>query len=564
MFNSKLKQLIGNTQTTSVDTNTFLKQGYKQSAKTKSFGNSAVKFITTGNDFVDQFGKVSQYKAQRPFQEISKDTQLLWSQNKFMALCFIFYIRIITRKVTLSDGKCTKTTQRGQGLKHEGIFRMMWVALNDPEVFWKNIPLFISIGSWKDIIAMLSYDLQYNGWKNRVLDWDSFGKLILAGLENSNTTNLVKKYLPQIKANKQCKTLEAQADNIIAKWLCSLLFGAKENQYGFYKQYRKMKVSGTAHKWQQLISRGQHNLIDFNTVHGRALAQLVSGKYLKNQHLEEVYEKWIMNKPVAKYTGYVYELLSPVKNGYDNVNLKRYQKETINKQFYGLIETAKQGMLPNDSGLMVVVDTSSSMTSNVPGTNMSSYDVAKSMALYFSYLLKGVFSKSWMEFNDSAVLKKWAGDNPVDNLQNDNSEAYGSTNFQSVTKLFVSLFKKGVPISDFPKGILCLSDGCFNHAGKNKTNRENMLKVFEKEGFPKDYINNFKIILWDIPNSYYGTPQTTFEEFADAPNLFHISGLDGSAVAFITGVEAQKYEPKTNEELFAAAMNQEIMGLLSV
>jgi len=564
MFNSKLKQLIGNTQTTSVDTNTFLKQGNKQSAKTKSFGNGAVKFITTGNDFVDQFGKVSQYKAQRPFQEISKDTQLLWSQNKFMALCFIFYIRIITRKVTLSDGKCTKTTQRGQGLKHEGIFRMMWVALNDPEVFWKNIPLFISIGSWKDIIAMLSYDLQYNGWKNRVLDWDSFGKLILAGLENSNTTNLVKKYLPQIKANKQCKTLDSQADNIIAKWLCSLLFGAKENQYGFYKQYRKMKVSGTAHKWQQLISRGQHNLIDFNTVHGRALAQLVSGKYLKNQHLEEVYEKWITYKPVAKYTGYVYELLSPVKNGYDNVNLKRYQKETINKQFYGLIETAKQGMLPNDSGLMVVVDTSSSMTSNVPGTNMSSYDVAKSMALYFSYLLKGVFSKSWMEFNDSAVLKKWAGDNPVDNLQNDNSEAYGSTNFQSVTKLFVSLFKKGVPISDFPKGILCLSDGCFNHAGKNKTNRENMLKVFEKEGFPKDYINNFKIILWDIPNSYYGTPQTTFEEFADAPNLFHISGLDGSAVAFITGVEAQKYEPKTNEELFAAAMNQEIMGLLSV
>lgn len=564
MFNSKLKQLIGNTQTTSVDTNTFLKQGYKQSAKTKSFGNGAAKFITTGNDFVDQFGKVSQYKAQRPFQEISKDTQLLWSQNKFMALCFIFYIRIITRKVTLSDGKCTKTTQRGQGLKHEGIFRMMWVALNDPEVFWKNIPLFISIGSWKDIIAMLSYDLQYNGWKNRVLDWDSFGKLILAGLENSNTTNLVKKYLPQIKANKQCKTLEAQADNIIAKWLCSLLFGAKENQYGFYKQYRKMKVSGTAHKWQQLISRGQHNLIDFNTVHGRALAQLVSGKYLKNQHLEEVYEKWIMNKPVAKYTGYVYELLSPVKNGYDNVNLKRYQKETINKQFYGLIETAKQGMLPNDSGLMVVVDTSSSMTSNVPGTKISSYDVAKSMALYFSYLLKGVFSKSWMEFNDSAVLKKWAGDNPVDNLQNDNSEAYGSTNFQSVTKLFVSLFKKGVPISDFPKGILCLSDGCFNHAGENKTNREKMLKVFEKEGFPKDYINNFKIILWDIPNSYYGTPQTTFEEFADAPNLFHISGFDGSAVAFITGVEAQKYEPKTNEELFAAAMNQEIMGLLSV
>lgn len=61
----------------------------------------------------------------------------------------------------------TSTTQRGQGLKYEGIMRMTWIALNAPETFWKNITLFIAVGSWKDIILMLSYDIQQNGWIRR-------------------------------------------------------------------------------------------------------------------------------------------------------------------------------------------------------------------------------------------------------------------------------------------------------------------------------------------------------------------------------------------------------------
>ena len=84
-------------------------------------------------------------------------------------------------------------------------------------------------------------------------------------------------------------------------------------------------------------------------------------------------------------------------------------------------------------------------------------------------------------------------------------------------------------------------------------------------GFSQKYVDNFKVILWDIPNGYYGgKSQTAFEEFADCPNLFHISGLDGSAVAFITGVEGQITTPKNSEELFLAAMNQEVLNMLEV
>ena len=46
----------------------------------------------------------------------------------------------------------------------------------------------------------------------------------------------------------------------------------------------------------------------------------------------------------------------------------------------------------------------------------------------------------------------------------------------------------------------------------------------------------------------------------------HISGLDGAVVAFITGTVVQKNKPlpKTSEELFLAAMDQEVLNMLEV
>ena len=74
--------------------------------------------------------------------------------------------------------------------------RMMWININHRDTFWKNFGLFVMVGSWKDVFVMLSLDLQYNGWKSRMLDWDKFGQAILVGLENPNTTNLVKNIYP--------------------------------------------------------------------------------------------------------------------------------------------------------------------------------------------------------------------------------------------------------------------------------------------------------------------------------------------------------------------------------
>src|SRR5208283_646253 len=101
----------------------FVNAGLAKTAEVKS-GNGSKKYSTTGNDFVDQFGKLGSYKVPRSFADISKDSGILWSENKLLTVCFVLYVRMITR-VTDIFGKKTKEPQRGAELKHEGIFRMI-------------------------------------------------------------------------------------------------------------------------------------------------------------------------------------------------------------------------------------------------------------------------------------------------------------------------------------------------------------------------------------------------------------------------------------------------------
>ena len=528
-------------------------------------GNGALKLTSTGDPFVDQFGLISQYRQLRPYSSVSKDMQELWNIDPMYTLKLLFYIRLITRKVKFSNGTETSKVQKGAGLRHEAFMRMLWLAVNHSDVFYKNLPLFITIGSWKDIIQLMSYDLQYHGWDNKVLDFDKMSDFILAGLENPNTCNLVKKFLPTIKAKSKCRTLESQADTIIGKFLAHKLFGNGEfspklHSNNSYCLYRKLKSSGTAHEWQQMISRSQFN-IDFSKVHGRALALLVSGNYLKNHNLEKDYENWIKKQPVAKFTGFVYELFKGL-----NLNSPLYKKYTIDKQFENLIQTAKEGS-STESSFIVARDVSASMGSNVKGLTISSNDVAKSMALYFSYLLKGKFANSYIEFSNKTELKYWEGNSPSDKYLRNTGYAYGNTNFLSIATLFIEIYKH-TPIEKFPTGLIAISDGEFDSYGKDKC--KTTFQLFKdrllKAGFPKDYVDNFKIVLWDIPNAFYSFDEIRpkFESYADTPNFFYMGGLDPAGITFLLGGEVNKSIPKTPRELFETAMNQEIMDYIQM
>jgi hypothetical protein len=563
MFEKKVNSLMSQ----SVQLNQFLQEGLKQSSVVLS-GNGAVKYSTSGNKFVDNFAAIANFKQPRTYQEVAKDMELLWSINPKDTVKLAIYIRIITRKsqVLTKDNKIeTLEVQRGTGLKNEGIMRMLWLAINHPDTFKANIPLFIAAGSWKDIITMMNLDLQYHGWDNRKLDWNFLKKVIFAGLANDGTKNLVLKYLPTIRTNKNCTTLESQADTLIGRYLAKGIFNT-EDKIKNYTQYRKLKASGNAHEWQQHISKQLYDSIKFDRIAGRALSLLVGSKFLENHNLVDRYTNWISSQPTAKYTGFVHELFNPlnISNGWKAKHIAPHKEATINAQFKQLVETGKQGVNAN-SKLLVVRDTSGSMMDTAKGCNISSYNIAKSLALYFSEFLTGPFANSFAEFAGTCKLHQWVGNTPCDKYVNDSVSCIGNTNFQSVINLFINIKHQGVEEKDFPTGIICVSDGEFDRCD-NTSNFNTALRKLRKAGFSDEYVDNFKIILWDIPNEFYSKNiRPKFEDFATASNFFYLSGYDASIVSFILGGNKPEIKaPKNAEELFRVAMDQELLNRVTI
>lgn len=530
--------------------NNFIATALKESSQTLS-GNGALKYDSTGDVFLDQFSNLSNYRQPRSFTDIARDCEDLWLENKTDCVKFILYIRMVSRKTLLPLlNKKTEESQIGAGLKHEGIMRMIWLSQKDSEIFWSNIGLFISCGCIKDIFTMLKYDLVYHGWEDRVLDWHRFGNLIKTLLGNENTVELVKKYLPQIRSRNKCFTVEQQANTIVAKWVCSLLFGTKNNS-STYKRYRKLKTSGTAHEWQQLISQQKFDKIDFNKIHGRALNLLVKSKFLHNHGLSDKYANWVSQKDNVKYTGYVHELLCELSN-----NSEDNFVQTVNKQFKEMVDKTRNndGVTP----MIVVRDTSASMRSCASGTKYMAFDIAKSIAIFFSEFLTGQFANSFIEFSHEAKLHNWKGSTPSEKFLRDSCDCIGNTNFQSVIDLFCKLASQGVSEKDFPRGIICISDGEFDPSELNETNvqgaKRKLLQYFSQE-----YVDNFKIVLWNVSNAYYGNSKVKFETFGHSENVFYMSGYSAEQVNFLTSGEI-----KTARDLLDKALDQELLNFVNI
>src|SRR5574344_2042792 len=107
MFNSKKQNLFEKSESmtsvsqnttstpTTVMTNAFIKAGLKESAKTLS-GNDALKYDSTDNEFVTQFGSLAAYREPRSFDDIASDMSRLWATNPKEAIKFTIYLRMIT------------------------------------------------------------------------------------------------------------------------------------------------------------------------------------------------------------------------------------------------------------------------------------------------------------------------------------------------------------------------------------------------------------------------------------------------------------------------------------
>ena len=522
--------------------------------------NGAVSYATAGSALLDQFAHAGTARG-RNVGEVWNEQATLWGEDPVTALRFPFYLRMITRQTNVINGSKTEKVQRGQGAKDESFKRLLWIARYHADEFYRNLWLVPVVGSWKDLWVLLSMDDS--------LDKEKFFDVLALGINDPNHKDLVKKYLPRIRSNKVCTTDWAKKTNQLAKDFAKYVGWSP-------KDYREFKSTGKAHEFQRVICARDYSNIDWNTIPGKALLSLASGKFLYNHGLKDSYIKWLKEQPVAKFNGYPFELAMKLpESSYALSHVSDVVKITVDKQFAGLIETASKDDGAIKGNVLCALDTSGSMMSPISGgpNGLSSYDVCVSLGIYFSELNKGAFHNVVAMFDNTSTLMTLKGDSFTDKWNQivNARTAWGSTNFQSLITLICNTRKSHpeIPLEDFPQTLLVVSDMQFNPTlssnGKSISNYEKMMEILRKY-FPSKWVDDFKVVWWYCAgrsDASKDVPATM-----EHGGQYLVSGFDGAIASLILNGEV-KTDPNTGkkiqpsmEDVVNEALTQEVLLLV--
>lgn len=524
--------------------NSFIKNLFQANTTTE---NGAVSNASTNSALLDYFSKSGTYR-DRELTHVFADMGRIWAESPRLALQILFYNRLVTRQK--KGFQETERVQMGQGNRSEFRKCLIWLNTYHPNTLAKNMWLIPVAGSWKDlwheeVITLLNRDAVYN--------------LIKAGLEDSYNRNLIAKYLPRIRSKSNTHNERHVQLNAFAYGLCRFLKWTP-------KDYRKFKASGTAHSLQQQMCANEWDALKFNSIPGKALNRLVNNRGLDNlttlqRHgIEDNYLAWIQNQSVAKFTGYVYELMEGVLTG-----MNAAQKLTIDKQFDGLIELAKKDRAGLTENVWCALDTSGSMQTRV--ANTSAFNLCISLGIYFSTLNEGAFKDQVVLFDNQSRSMQLKGSfsDKVNQILRANT-AWGSTNFQSVIDEIVRVRKANphIPVSDFPTTLIVVSDMQFNPVGGNtQTNYQAAMRKLREVGLP-----NIRIVWWWVTGRGQDFPSTLDDE-----GVVMIGGFDGSIISLLLGVDPPEYtvheRPALSAKATAAdammkALDQEILQAVQV
>ena len=517
--------------------NNFLKMLYKKDSFTE---NGALSNSTTGSACLDYFSKAGTFRS-RALEAVMADVSRMWAESPDDTMKIIFYNRMVTRK---QKGFVTsEKVQKGQGNRDEFRKSLIWLARYQPDSLYKNLWMIPLIGTWKDL------------WHSDLLaelDRQEVYNLILRGIYCEYNADLLAKYLPRIRSKSNVRNKRHLDLNAFAMGLCRYLNWSPV-------QYRKFKSSGQAHTFQQQISKGLYSDIEFHKVPGKALHQMVNDRksdgtsFMQRHKIESRYLTWIESQPVAKYTGYAYELMKAVSH-----QMSRAQKLTVDRQFDGLIKLAQSdGRLTEN--VWCALDTSGSMTARV--ANTTAYDVCISLGIYFSTLMTGAFKDHVIMFDNVSSVLRLSGSFSDKVMQLRQAEtAWGSTNFQSVIDTIVKmrLTKPDIPIEDYPSTLMVVSDMQFNPTGSMSTNYEEAMRKLRKVGLPE-----MRIVWWWVTGRAPDFPSTMEDK-----GTILIGGFDGAIISMLLGTESQKKTShtvhRTPLEMMQMALNQEVLNRIEI
>lgn len=430
--------------------------------------NGAVGYRTTGKEILDFNYKVSSYR-NKSEEEIIKDFEKVWLDNKVLAMQFLFFIR-----------------DREEGLGERRLFRVIikHLANIEPEMVGKIVPIIVEYGRYDDLLELFDTPLE-----EYILDfikgyWNTDIYLMGAG-EN---ISLLAKWLPSINASSKIQKERAKK---IIKYL-----KITEKNYRKCLSMLREHIDVTERK----MCANEWDKIKYENVPSRANLNY-NDAFLR--HDEERRRKF----------------LGKVEKGEKKINAgKLYPHDIVHKymqgnRWYGELKAKDTTLeelwkaLPQKeiSNTLVVADGSGSMTSTIGNTNITALNVANALAIYFAEHNKGQFKDKYITFSEHPRYVDFKGCTSL-NDKIRKALAYdevANTNIEKVFDLILGTAKKyNLSQEEMPKNILIISDMEFDYAVDKDIDKKLFKTISER--YTNAGYKLPRLVFWNV-NSRTGT-----------------------------------------------------------
>lgn len=371
-----------------------------------------------------------------------------------------------------------------------------YLCVNDPAQAARIVHKVPELGRWDDLLTAKG-DVRKEAFE-----------FIREGLNNSNTSGLVAKWLPR--------------KGEVAAELRSFLGMTP-------KQYRKTLVNLTNVVETKMCAK-QWDEIDYNKV-----PSLASARYKKafNKHsvkFAEYVQKLVKGEEGVKVNAgavYPYDVLKGLCNyGWS----KNYNATEL-----GHIQ-AQWDALPNfvgDARILPLVDVSGSMNTPAGGygskSGVTCMDVSISLGLYLADKNTGAFKDTFLTFSSNPELMHLNGNIVQKVAQMAKSDWGMSTDLHKALDKVLDVAKSnGVPDEEMPDMLLILSDMQFNSCVRFDDSAHEMIaRKYQDAGYSMP-----KIVFWNL-NAAYGNQPVKY----DTSGVALVSGFSPALVKGLSNVE---------------------------
>lgn len=288
------------------------------------------------------------------------------------------------------------------------------------------------------------------------------------------------------------------------------------------KQYRKTIV-GLSNTVEQKLCAREFTSINYSHVPGVAAARYQATFARHDPEGFAKYKAGLIKgeKGVKVNAGAIFP--------YDVIKGLRRGDEVVANAQWAALPDFTEG---TNESILCVVDSSASMTQQIPNSNVSAMDVALSIGLYLSERLRGIFKDTFITFSNSPKLQKLAG-TLKNRMQGMNTGEVSNTNLQAVFDLILSTaLRNKLSEDDMPTKVLVISDMEFDSAtgggyySRNHTNFEVIKAKYQAAGYSMP-----QLVFWNV----MARNKTNAPVTAGQKDVALVSGFSPAVVKSVLG-----------------------------